>query len=81
MSDPFSLPLAGFMAAVAIVSFVTLRWIAKKVEAEPCPRCGSRWWTEEWDEWEGKACWHCRTCYHYWLIPNGDTTNDPPSDA
>lgn len=67
--------LDGLMYAGVVVGvlflLVCLIWLVSRLDAETCPRCGSRWWTEEEGEWAGEEDWACRSCGNHWSVPYG----------
>lgn len=45
-------------------------WLACRLEAKRCPKCGESWHTSLVGEW-GCEMWKCGTCRHYWELPYG----------
>ena len=55
-------------------------WLVTRLTARRCPACGSKWRTEQLDEW-GDELWICHGCRHTWHYPFPESTHETPSHA
>lgn len=60
--------LLRFTLFVVCVPLWPVLYVACRLSAKTCPRCGERWFTELTGEWDGEM-WECRRCGHYWETP------------
>lgn len=47
---------------------IALEWLVRCVRKPRCPRCRSRWYATQWDEWQGVELWDCMKCRKCWEI-------------
>jgi hypothetical protein len=64
---PLAVALLVFAVATGLLG---LHWLCCRLNAERCPRCGSKWRTELVGEWGGEQ-WTCHACGHHWETPYG----------
>lgn len=58
--------LLGLIGLAVVIWLV--EWLACRLTAARCPRCGSKWQTENLGEWDGCAAWQCHRCAKYWNV-------------